>query len=218
MSTLDLTAGDLVRLRDGSTLAVNSLCTSYSDASGEHEGPFVTTRDGGHRFVPVSEVVEVVAPNPHRCKLCGGGVTAKDPERYPYCSVCHYTGQVEETQRAEQLAAMATALGGPAVAVWHTGGGCMMLAVTFSDEPDVYYGVTDGEASLPAVDDRPLAEGGWGLIIRYEGEEADEGETILTYHVGGDSDDRYWSEYPDHSFSDAQVVEAILADRARRGR
>lgn len=99
----------------------------------------------------------------------------------------------------------------------------MMLAVTFADEPEVYYGLTDGEASLPATTDgetRPLAEGGWGLVIRYEGEDDCEGKTVLSYwdELPMADHQRYWDEYPRHSFSDAQVVEAIKADREGRGK
>ena len=217
--TIDkITAGDLARLKDGRTIAVDSIATMYADASGEHQGPFVTTR-GAHEFIPLTEVAEIVATNPHRCQLCGGGVTSKDPVAYPYCSGCHYTGRVEEHLRSAQLDRWREQLEGAIVSVWHTGGGCMMLVVQFADEAEAgaYYGVTDGEASLPMVDEKPLAEGGWGLVIHYASEEDCEGETVLAYFDGdSDNDKRYWEEYPSHSFSDERVIEAIRADHERR--
>jgi hypothetical protein len=82
------------------------------------------------------------------CILCGAGVTSKDPGRYPYCRLCHYTGAAAEHQRADTLRLMEGLLPGARVGIDHTGGGCFWMAVRFPDS-DRFYAMTDGDAGLP---------------------------------------------------------------------
>jgi hypothetical protein len=202
MSTLEIDRGDTVRLRNGETLVVGEVIASYHDSQGDHEGPFISPRGAARDRYPLGDVAEVVERNPHRCSLCGGGVTSKDPERYPFCSGCHYSGAAASSQRAEQLAAIATALDGPEVAVEHTGGGCFWLAVRFAGEED-YYVLTDGEASLP---EQP--EGGWGYVGLQSDNEASphyEGTPI-----------RYLSDDDDPGLSDHEA--ALVIKRHREGK
>ncbi len=194
-AALDIGAGDIVRLRDGRTLGVDGIASSYHDATGEHEGPFITTRES-RDFYPVTDVAEVVTRNPNRCDLCGGGVTSKDPERYPYCVSCHYTGAVAEHLRQEHLRPIREAFPDSEVEVWHTGGGCFMVAVAFADD-EGYYGLTDGDAGLPSDEEGNPVPDGWGILVHYVDEEDCDGRVLLH----------------ENDITTERVVEAIRADR-----
>lgn len=212
--------GDVVRLRGGSEVRVARQFESYHDAEGDHPGPFIEV--GVRDKILLSEVVAVVTPNPHLCILCGGGTTAKDPEKYPYCRVCHYTGAAEESMRGEQLSRFAEAMPDFNVCVEHTGGGCFWLAFYPRQEGrKEMYAATDGEAELPAVDGRALPEGGWGIVVfTPDHAEGSPDEIVLQpEHVvdeDGFATDRYWNEYPAHCLSDQQVIDAIRADWKER--
>ena len=217
MTVTDLRAGDTVLLKDGKQAVVDSpLITSYTDREGEHLGPFVGLKDG-YRHVRLEEVVAKVASNPHSCQICGGGVTSKDPEKYPYCRSCHYTGQVAEREHAEVISKLGSLLGADAiVCIEHTGGGCFWLAVRYDGSP-FYWIATDGEASIP-----DFAKGAsWGIVCRY----ADE-EVAVDIDAG---DGSVWNEYEglpllgSEGYDDTgvgtltheQVAQAILADREK---
>lgn len=135
------------------------------------------------------------------CKICGGTVTATDPDAYPYCSVCHYTGRAAEAQREEQLKWFGEQFPAAEVRIDHTGGGCFWLAVQFPDEKR-FYVATDGEASLPKT-----PRGGWGYVGRHSDNENDpdfDGTPIVSWLDPDDGAERY---------TDEQVVAAIRGDR-----
>lgn len=144
-----------------------------------------------------------------KCKLCGTGVTAKDPERYPYCLICHYTGAAASDIRKAQLQRMRQALGGIHVhpVIWHTGGGCFMLAIRFAEDPG-YYCATDGNAGLPHDDDGyALPEGGWGYVAYAASDEDEDPTMLLPLQEGGEA-----------SYSDEQVLAAIREHRDQEER
>jgi hypothetical protein len=217
MTNEPLNAGDTIRLADGTTAVVDSpTITSYTDSTGTHEGPFVGLAPGFH-YVRPEEVVAVVARNTNACILCGGGVTSKNPAKYPYCRSCHYTGAATEDLNREHIDALGVLFDDVDdlnVSVEHTGGGCFWLAVRPLDDSPFYWIATDGEASIP-----DFARGeSWGIVCRY----ADE-EQAREVEVDG----VLWHEYEgvpllaDEGASDEgvgaltheQVAKAILADR-----
>ncbi len=190
--------GDVVQLRDDRVVVVESNVTSYHDADGDHEGPFIRTSEG--EFVLAGDVAFVVNPNPRICTICGDGVTASNEET-DFCRNCYYSGAATERDRAEQLAAISTALDGPTVAVEHTGGGCFWVAVRFDtqDEGGEFYVLTDGDASLPEQ-----AEGGWRYIgLHSDDEDSPHYEGTALHYLDG------------AGLTDEQAVRAIL--RHRRG-
>lgn len=189
--------GDTVRLRDGTEIVVRHTYDSYTDVSGEHEGPFVAGADYRERHL-LADVAEVVACNAHRCEICGGGVTSANPEEYPYCESCHYTGAVAERQREEQLYRFRAAFPDGTADVEHTGGGCFWLAVRFGEGD--YYVLTDGEASLPEQ-----ANGGW----RYLGLHSDDEKSP---HYEG-TEIRYLAEGSDDALSDEAAIRDIRRHR-----
>lgn len=215
---LDIQNGDTVRLRNGETIVVRDTFDSYRDVDGEHEGPFLHAMGENLDRYLVADVIEVVDANPNRCDICGNGVTSKNPEKYPYCQSCHYTGQASQAIYADVHQPIRDAFPDAEVSVWHTGGGCFMLSVKF-DGDEGYYGLTEGEASLPAdpKTGEPIPDG-WGLVMRYENDESDEGRVLLVAYdddagADGIGSDRYWDEYPTHAYATEQVVAAIRADR-----
>jgi len=144
MNLTDIRLGDVVRLWNGDTIRVAYKSTSYTDASGHHEGPFVSPRSLEHYHV--SNLLEVVERNERVCVYCGEGVTATKPETQ-FCANCFYTGRAFTELRSELIGKL-TALPGVADAhVWHTGGGCFVLAVTMTDARLIT--ATDGELGLP---------------------------------------------------------------------
>jgi hypothetical protein len=145
MQLEDIRDGDTVRLRDGRTVVVDSKTSMYRDLDGDHEGPFVTTRPAlAHH--PLAEVVEVVERNERVCRFCGEGVTSTNPE-IDYCRGCHYTGRAAEAKREALLFAVRSIPDVTDASVWHTGGGCFLLAVTAKDGR--FISVSDEDANVP---------------------------------------------------------------------
>lgn len=144
------------------------------------------------------------------CQLCGAEVTAKDPEVYPYCRNCHYTGQAHGHRWKATLDKLGAAFPGASVGIDHTGGGCFWLAVRWPDDPK-YYVLTDGEAALPETEEGfPLADS-WGYVGRQDD----------TDEAGEENDDYegsplFW-DY-EKVQTDAEVIDTIRADREARGK
>lgn len=209
----EISLGDVVRLRNGEEIRVRGVSDWYEDREGRHDGPWVIAYPYDRYLL--ADVDEVVRRNERRCRFCGEGVTATS-ETVDYCEGCHYSGQAATASRDEQIARMAAAIG-DGVFGWveHTGGGCFWLAFRFPGDPS-YYVATNGEASLPCSteDDSPLLSGGWGYVGRHndtDGHPDYEG-TTLRYAAEADV---YWDEYPKHSMSDQDVVDAIRNDREK---
>lgn len=142
----DIRMGDTVRLRNGETIIVAHKMEGYTDRDGEHPGPFVAARGVSFDRYLLADVVEVVERNPRSCRFCGEGVTSRDPD-IDYCSLCFYTGRALTDERGDLLAALAAIPNVTGANVWHTGGGCFLLAVTLTDGRLI--ALTDGEAELP---------------------------------------------------------------------
>lgn len=207
MTNEPLRAGDTIRLADGTTAVVETpTITSYTDSTGTHEGPFVGLLPGFHNVRP-EEVVAVVERNPHSCVLCGGGVTSKDPAKYPYCRSCHYTGASAEVANADVLNTLRSLLPDEAeVGIEHTGGGCFWMAVRFPGEP-FYWCATEGEASIP-----DFAKGEqWGLVCRYaDDENDDEYDGVILLATNSYEPE---AEYEVGNISHEQLCLAITNDR-----
>lgn len=137
--------GDTVRLRNGEEILVSDKMTGYTDREGEHPGPFVATRPGFDRY-HLDDVQEVVLRNERLCRFCGEGVTATKSET-DFCSLCFYSGRAFTEQRGELLEALQTLPRVESASVWHTGGGCFLLAVTLKDGRLIT--VTEGQGGLP---------------------------------------------------------------------
>jgi hypothetical protein len=135
-------------------------------------------------------VAEPVLTTAKSCVTCGGEVTSRNPELYPYCRGCHYTGRAEGHIRSAQVARFQAAFPDAVVGIDHTGGGCFWLSIRWDGE-STYYALTDGEAGLPtynaatdpeAEDWRPIPNGGWGFVGRFsEDEESDDFEGTPLY-------------------------------------
>jgi hypothetical protein len=151
----DIRLGDTVRLRNGETIVVDSRSSWYEDATGRHTGPFVSPSPGFSERYLLADVVEVVARNPRRCVYCGDGVTSTNPE-VTFCRGCHYAGTHDEAERAELFRRLSALENVSDVGVWHTGGGCKLLAVTLVSGEIVT--CTEYDAILPAPGDN------WGLL------------------------------------------------------
>ena len=139
------------------------------------------------------------------CLSCGCcEVTAKNPERYPYCRNCHYTGVAAEHIRGEQLGRFRAAMPEAKIAIEHTGGGCFWLAFYFDGEP-AFYTATDANGVLPTDPDlEATREGGWGLVCRNGNDEDSpdyDGTPILDSRIG---------------VSDEEIVRVIRTDRERQ--
>jgi hypothetical protein len=141
----DITDGDIVKLVTGQSVVVHGLWTSYSDRQGEHPGPGITTA-GTYEHILLTDVVEVVRKNDRLCVYCGGGVTSTNPE-VDFCRSCHYTGTAKEHDIAPLIDALQSHDNVATAEVWHTGGGCFLLAVKLTDGRIAT--CTAGEASLP---------------------------------------------------------------------
>lgn len=163
----EIRPGDTVRLRSGETVVVDGRTTQWGDVNGMYEGEWVTTRVP-HVHHPLEDVLEIVKRNERLCVFCGDGVTSENPAT-TFCRVCFYTGRAAEEQRKSLLEALNGLDGVKGAAVWHTGGGCFLLAVELEDGRLLT--CTEGEASLPEADET------WGLIGVWESEQAyDEGD------------------------------------------
>lgn len=156
MEFKDIRLGDTVRLRNGETFVVGSKITSYHDRDGDHEGPFLAPdRPFTDRYA-LGDVVEVIERNSRICIFCGEGVTSREPDVL-YCRGCHYTGRAHEEQREDLLLKLRLTPNVEDASIWHTGGGCFLLAVNLTDGRLV--AITDGDAGLPEQDEK------WGLVV-----------------------------------------------------
>lgn len=217
-------AGDTLLLNDGRKVTVDGITTSYHDREGDHEGPFVTVLPG-YEHLPYAAVAKVVKRNENDCEICGGGVTSKDPAKYPYCRSCHYTGAVAERLNGGVLDTLRALLGPDAeVGIEHTGGGCMWLAVRYPDSP-FYWAATEGEASIPEFDKGEL----WGLACRYCDDEETAQDVVFPAGTFVKNESKWneydglpiiWTEavasYADDAKGDISheaLAKAILADR-----
>src|SRR5262245_63947730 len=131
MHKSDIRMGDIVRLRNGELVEVDSVTNWYADRNGRHDGPFVTTRQFDHYLI--ADVTEIVTPNSRRCVYCGNGVTSPNPD-VDFCRNCHYSGTPQEFARNEQISKLELDTNA-SCSVDHTGGGCFWLSFRFADEP-----------------------------------------------------------------------------------
>lgn len=156
MELKDIRLGDTVRLRNGETFVVDSKITSYHDAGGEHAGPFLAPVRNFSDHYSLGDVVEVVERNCRICIFCGEGVTSREPDVL-YCRGCHYSGRAASEQREDLLANLRLTQHVEDASIWHTGGGCFLLAVGLADGRLVT--ITDGDAGLPEAEEK------WGLVV-----------------------------------------------------
>lgn len=150
----DIRDGDTVRLRNGETIVVDSRSAWYQDREGRHDGPFVYTKPGHDHYL-LADVVEVVVRNERLCRFCGGGITSTVAET-DFCRGCFYTGTYHEDLHSDLIGRLGDIDEVATVSVWHTGGGCFLLAVKFGDES---LATMDAEFALPEGDEP------WNLIV-----------------------------------------------------
>lgn len=209
----EIRMGDVVRLRNGETVEVDSIATMIHDRDGEHEGPFVIAKGQLRDRYLLADVLEIAERNERLCAICGGGVTSPEPE-VDYCRMCYYSGAAEERVRAAQIDRFREIPEATFVGIEHTGGGCFWFSVRFGEGED-YYVLTDGEASLPArrveVENgettwESIPDGGW----RYLGLHSDDEDSP---HFEGTPLREDSDEAP--GFSDADAIRDI--GRHRRG-
>lgn len=146
MDLNDIRLGDTVRLRNGETIIVAHKMEGYTDRDGEHPGPYVAARGPSFDRYLLADVVEVVERNERVCRFCGEGVTARDDD-IDYCSNCFYSGRALTDDHAELIVALAAIPNVKGAHVWHTGGGCFLLAVTLNDGRLIT--LSDADAALP---------------------------------------------------------------------
>lgn len=162
MPTLDdIRLGDVVRLRNGETITVRHKMDSYRDREGEHVGPFVASPPALDRF-HISDITEVVTRNERVCRFCGEGVTATKPET-DYCEPCFYSGRASAEDRRVLIEALERIPTVVSAHIWHTGGGCFVLAVNLTDERLV---------TISAGDAVPAPGEPWRLMVVCENEDA----------------------------------------------
>lgn len=191
----DINLGDTVRLRNGETFAVAEKCVSYHDRQGDHPGPWISpSRDWRQGFL-LSDILEIVKRNPRVCRFCGGGVTARSPET-DFCRDCFYSGRADAELRAELIDGLRALPNVASADIWHTGGGCMVLAISLLDGQLAT--ATEGEAALPEPGEP------WGLICVSDNEEA-----------WGEWDESR-IEISEGSWADAELINFIGAIEARR--
>lgn len=147
------------------------------------------------------------------CRNCGVyAVTSKDPEAFPYCKGCFYTGASHEHMYGPALARIAEGVPGWEASVWHTGGGCFAVAVTPTDfeEGVEYYFLTDGEAGLLGLETGAAAP--WGFVGRLR--DTEDGTDVVELHsaeILGGGDDGY--EYGDPgALTTEEVIAGIRRD------
>jgi hypothetical protein len=132
MKLEEIRLGDVVRLRNGETIRVRGKSTSYHDSRGEHVGPFVSGPTHADRYL-LADVVDVAVRNEKVCAICEReGVTSTNPD-VDFCERCFYSGAAIERERGELLYALRALDGVETADVWHTGGGCFLLAVKATD-------------------------------------------------------------------------------------
>lgn len=163
MELSEIRMGDTVRLRNGETITVAHKMESYTDRDGEHPGPFVSARGSHFDKYALSDITEVVESNPRLCRFCGEGVTATD-DKVDYCSGCFYSGRALTETHADLLASLSAIPNVTGAHVWHTGGGCFLVACYLEDGRLVT--LTDADAALPYPGEP------WRLMVVSESEQA----------------------------------------------
>lgn len=134
------------------------------------------------------------------CIICGAKVTARDPQAYPYCKTCHYSGAAQGNINADKVEPFALAFPNADVLIEHTGGGCHWLAIYPKDTGSYpMYALTDGDANLPAEDETT-----WGCVVRYN--HVDDEGTAIAWNV--DEEDDRWVPL----LTVEQCINAIKAD------
>ncbi len=160
-----------------------------------------------------------------RCVLCGQGVTANDPGRYPYCHDCHFGGAVEEFLRAAQIRRFAQAFPNAEVLGARTPHGGYELSLAFAGGVPGSYTALAFEASLPydvhgyepPTPHQPrsglcsLPGGGWGHLkyTRYGGWSP----THITLLDATGEGENLQLSYPLETFGDEAVIDAIRRHR-----
>lgn len=147
MELHEIKLGDEVELRNGERIVVWSKCTSYSDRTGTHEGPFVSPQAFGERYL-LADVARVTKRNERLCRFCGEGVTATVAET-DFCRLCFYSGRSLEDSYSGIIGRLTSDETVESADVWHTGGGCFLLAVTRTDGR-LLTCAADQDAVLPA--------------------------------------------------------------------
>ena len=166
----------------------------YDRATAEKLADGYSSSDG--RTAHVVEVEVEYRP----CRFCGAHVTATRPG-VDYCRACYYRAEHHTDSRSEQLDYFAEQLPGSNVGIDHLGGGCFCMGFHWAQDTAYYMATVEGFAELPSDEAGLPVRDGWGYVARYDGDDDCEGTTLLD----GDG------------FTDADVVAAIRADRARRG-
>lgn len=162
----EIRMGDVVRLKSGTKITVDSVSEWYEDATGRHDGPWVTTMQyGGFDRFPLEDVVETVVSNPRICRFCGNGVTASNPDT-DFCRSCYHSGTAFNDIFASEAEPFREAFPDCKVGFEHTGGGCWWFAIY--PDSDWYWAVTDGNAGIPEFADGEL----WGMALRYHKDES----------------------------------------------
>lgn len=215
MELNELRLGDLVRLKNGETIGVDSKVTSYHDRDGEHEGPFVM-RQGDHEYIPLADVVEVVAANPRLCVYCGEGVTSMKAD---FCRGCFYTGRVYEERHDALLRKITETDGVQSAHFWHTGGGCFLLAVTLDDgrllTPSEGYRNEDGsvfpEPTIPENDGER-----WAMVASRDEAAWEDPDAWEAADPNGGNDDAA-VQISQRLLTEDELVEAVAYLAARRG-
>lgn len=194
----DIKLGDTVRMRGGEEFTVGSKSTSFGDRTGEYEGPFISPERGFGTHYLINEVKEVIARNPRLCVYCGEGVTAKSTETN-FCVNCFYSGAHDEHEHAALISALEELDNVKDAGIWHTGGGCMLLAVRLVDGRLAT--CTEWDAQIPNPGDP------WGMIYVHPNEESyDEQEyENVEEHLFHDWD----SDDKSRMLSDAQLVDFV---------
>ena len=183
------------------TAALTSYYRTVEEAEAHVSQASRIDRWGEH---PGSEYLEIVVVerDSYPCVLCAGEVTSKNPERYPYCRSCHYTGSAAEHIRDDQMTYFIESVPwAESITIDHTGGGCFWLAFRFSDRSE-YVIATDGEAALPADDasgEWIPVRGGWGAVAVMDDERYDEESPMLFYSLTPESS----------KLTDEQLVELV---------
>lgn len=83
------------------------------------------------------------------CTICREQVVTSSNPDVDFCKSCHYTGQADERKFGTLLSALNEIDAVKQASVWHTGGGCFVLAVEVGDK------------LLTAVEAFQLEDGSW---------------------------------------------------------
>jgi hypothetical protein len=122
----------------------------------------------GEDYLEIIEVERESRP----CRYCGGEVQSSNPD-CDFCRGCFYTGASQEDACEPALAMLRTIPGAKDASVWHTGGGCFALGVTFQDGS---YIMASEEATVTNEDGSPVDPNApvWSAGF-YTGEDDEEG-------------------------------------------